>query len=262
MPQGFHYGAQPVPEGHHSTAEYATPKEKTNLMTKTFMYFGLALLITLIVNVVASLIFKYAFPITSGDVVNDENAMAYIVTLIVSGIIVLIMTFVLNFAFLGAKSKRNVFLAPYIIYAVAMGVLLSGLTLFVEWYVLAIALGITVVSFGIMILIGINVKKGINVIALVAMSLGISLLMISLFWFIWFLLLPALFNWLYVAVSFGYLIFMYLITIIDVYRIKKASEQGVTSNNLALYFAYQLYVDFIYILIRIILLILKLTNKR
>ena len=261
MPQGFQFSNQELPQGHHSTREFDTPQAKTNLMGKTFMYFAIALLITLVVNIGTSLLFKYAFPILDADVLNDANATIYIGTLIGSGIVVLVMTLVLNFAFLGAKSKRNVFLVPYIIYAIAMGVFLACFTLFIEWYVLAISLGITVVSFGAMALIGATAKKGINVLAIVAMALGVSLLLVSLFWFIWYLIFPALFEWLYVGISLGYLVFMYLITIIDVYRIKKASDQGVTSNNLALYFAYQLYVDFIYILIRVILLVLKFTRK-
>jgi FtsH-binding integral membrane protein len=46
--------------------------------------------------------------------------------------------------------------------------------------------------------------------------------------------------------------FILLITAVDVYRIKQTSELGMMSENLAIFFAFQIYYDFIYIFIRIL----------
>lgn len=263
MPQGYNSSFDSgIPVGHQSTRDFVTPQQKSNLLGKTFMYFGIGLLITLVFTIGVSLLFTNVFPIIDKtDVVNNTNATAYLVTMIASAIVVLILSIVLNFAFLGKKSKHKVFLTPFIIYSAAMGVLLSSFTLFIEWYVLAIALGITVVSFGVMALIGLTIKKGINIIAMVAMSLGISLLLLGGFWIFIYILFPAVFEWLYVGISAAYLVFMYLITIVDIYRIKKASDAGEQSNNLALFFAYRLYVDFVYILIRVLRIVLWIVGK-
>lgn len=265
MPQGFDYSyGEDVGVGRQSTRQFSDQKSKTNLMAKTFLYFGLGLLITLIANIATSLIFKYAFPLadkSSTDVLNEANAMVYLITLGVSALLVIILSVVINFSFLGRRSDHNVNIVPYVLYSIAMGVLLSAFTLFIEWYVLAISIGITVISFGVMALIGLTMKKGAGVLALVALSLGVSLLLLSGFWFILYLVSPAIFSWIYVAISFGYLVFMYIVTIVDVFRIKKMSEQGIESNNLALFFAYQLYVDFIYILIQVLRIVAIFTSK-
>ena len=56
----------------------------------------------------------------------------------------------------------------------------------------------------------------------------------------------------YLVFSLVSLLAMLFITAFDFYRVKKIASKGEQSNDLALYCAFNLYVDFIYILIRIL----------
>ena len=56
-------------------------------------------------------------------------------------------------------------------------------------------------------------------------------------------------------------VFILIIVAVDGYNIKKISQQGAVSNNLALYMAFSMYTDFISIFIRILYLLLVLKNK-
>ena len=68
---------------------------------------------------------------------------------------------------------------------------------------------------------------------------------------------------IYWIVSFALFAAMMFITIFDIWNIKKICEKGEMSTNLELYCAFTLYVDFIYILIRVLyFLIIIFGNKR
>ena len=60
--------------------------------------------------------------------------------------------------------------------------------------------------------------------------------------------------WIISLLAFAAMMF---ITIWDMWRIKQIAEQGAMNDNLALYCAFNLYVDFIYILIRILSLLAR-----
>lgn len=66
---------------------------------------------------------------------------------------------------------------------------------------------------------------------------------------------------LYWVISFAIFAAMMFITIFDIWNIKKITERGEMSTNLELYCAFTLYVDFIYILIRIIYFLILIYGK-
>ena len=74
----------------------------------------------------------------------------------------------------------------------------------------------------------------------------------------WMLFFPATFEAIYWVISYGMFAAMLLITIFDINRVKKASDAGEQSNNTAILCAFSLYVDFIYIFIRILMIVIRL----
>ena len=108
------------------------------------------------------------------------------------------------------------------------------------------AFGITSGIFLIMSLIALLTRGNLHPLWMMAMGLFIGAGILSLV------------NWLIGSntiawiVTFAIFAAMMLITMFDIWNIKRICERGAMSNNLALYCAFTLYVDFIYILIRII----------
>lgn len=168
---------------------------------------------------------------------------AYLGTMIGSGISIIILTFIINFVFLRG---RHSIIIPAIIYCLLMGVLLSSFTIWLPWHLLGMAFGITSGIFLLMSLIAVFTKGNLSGLGMlgIGLLLGCGIL--------------ALVNWLigsttlYWIVSFGVFAAMIFISIFDIWNIKKICENGAMSNNLALYCAFTLYVDFIYILIRVL----------
>ena len=217
---------------------------------KVFLYMFIGLGITTIVAFGVGLIF-YLAALKGADV--NSLANGYLGLLIGAGILVFILTFVIQFVFLRG---RHSILVPAIIYCVAMGALLSSFTLFIDWRILGMAFGITSGIFLLMTLIafvtrgnlsplltaGIGLFIGAGILALVNFFIGSSTLM-----------------WI---VSFAIFAAMMFITMFDIWNIKKISERGEMSTNLSLYCAFSLYVDFIYIFIRIVYFLVLIFGRR
>lgn len=169
--------------------------------------------------------------------------------LIGSGIGLIILTFVIQF-FALKKGKGMLILS--FLYVLFMGVLCSTLVLFIDWYILGVALGITTAIFGVLAVIGL-VAKNIKPIAMVGLMLVIGAAMTGLI--TWLIILftgvtgqAATILWI---VDFAMFAGMLLLIIVDMHQIGKICERGEVSTNLTLYCALTLYTDFIYIFIRI-----------
>ena len=233
--------------------------------------FGMMFICLLITTVVAAG-FGYGFQAillktatnNGGEIVFDQNVVTTLVSILVVSIIaLLIMSFVLPIMFM--RGKHNI-LVPLMIYVVLMGVLLSTFTFLVDWPILVEAFGITTIIFGTMGLLGYVSKgrmAGIGVI-LLGLIVGAGLLCLMN----WILILThaitseasIALSW---VVSLMIFAFLMLVTMYDVYRIKKIAENGTQQgNNLVYYCAYILYSDFIAILIRVIYFLAIITGKR
>ncbi len=225
-------------------------------ITRVFGYLGLALLITAGVSFGLGALFYNLFG--SGENVQEGAATTYIIIMVFSALGVLVSSILVNF--IAARGKMPV-LVPGLIYVVCMGVLLSSLTMFLDWRVLGIAFGITAGTFLLMSLIALLSKGRMNGLAIVGIGLfvGSGFLVLINLWMAF--VLPDVWNslmWIITFVTFGT---MLLITIFDIWRIKKIAEQGEMSTNLELYLAFQLYVDFIYIFMRILYFIIIIISK-
>ncbi len=178
----------------------------------------------------------------------------YLGLLISSAITLFILMIIINFVTLRG---RHSILVPAILYATLMGVLLSSFTILIDWRILGMAFGITSGIFLLMTLIAALTKGNLSPLLMVGMGLLFGSLILAL---INWLIQSTMIMWI---VSFAVFAAMMFITMFDIWNIKKICEKGAMSNNLALYCAFTLYVDFIYILIKVIyFLIIIFGSKR
>ena len=95
--------------------------------------------------------------------------------------------------------------------------------------------------------------------------MGLSMLFGSMivFLFSWLMSLwmPALGMMIYI-IDFVIFIAIMLLTLVDIVRITRIAEQGEMSTNLALYCSFIIYVDFIYIFIRIVYYLAIFSQRR
>ena len=191
---------------------------------------------------------------------NPDAVATLYTTMIISGISLLVLTFVIQFVAL-RKGKGMLILSS--LYVLCMGLLCCSFTLFIDWRILGIAFGITTVIFGILSLIGF-LAKNVRPIAFVGIMLVVGASITALITWIVTLFLPSTFNigllWILDFAIFGG---MLLLIIVDLNQINRICKNGEMSTNLTLYCALTLYSDFVYIFIKIVyyLLILYARNK-
>lgn len=210
-----------------------------------FLYMFIALFITAGVSALVGYLFTTIWPIDY----SDNTYLIYLITLIVSAVLMVGVN--IWFSFAGYRTKGGLYI-PFAIYSILMGVLVSSFTMFVDFYVLALSFAMTCLAFLIMALIGILSKGNINFLLIVALGTLSGALFIGIMNWVWYLLFPSLFDVAYLIIEFSIFVVVMLITAVDVWRIKQIVLRGEANNNLALYCAFNLYVDFINIFIRIL----------
>lgn len=217
-------------------------------MGKVFLYMFIGLAITAAISFGLGY-FIYTEYATKGEAVFN----VYLGLLIGSAIGLFILMLIINFVVI--RGKHSV-LVPGILYAVLMGVLLSTFTLFIDWKILGMAFGITSGIFLIMTLISLISKGNMSAFGVLALGLLIGsgiLILVNL-------LLRS--ETLYWVISFAIFAVLMFVTMYDIYNIKKICENGAMSNNLALYCAFNIYVDFINIFIRIVYYLLIIFGNK
>lgn len=239
----------------------ATDKRSVNsFVGRVYGYMFFALLLTAVIAFGVGILFNlWIFgtlnpaAVDYGSVatnINRSGANALLAIMIISGIGLLIMTFVVHGVFFRNKHSLTI---PFIIYVSLMGLLLSSLVIFVPWPVLGITFLITAGIFGIMFLIATLSKGSLNFLGILGFGLMMGALFLSLIGWIFFLTgaLGAYLHlyWIISLLSFAAIMF---ITIWDMWRIKQIAQSGEQSNNVVLYCAFEIYVDFIYIFLRVL----------
>lgn len=219
--------------------------KKTSLLAQTFGWVAIGLAITSALAIGLALLIGNL--LINTDAVGQAAILSnYSIVVIASGIIQFVLVMVIQFTVIRKGPTAKNMLVPYIIYTANMGVLLSSFVLVIETDILAASLGITLILFAFMYLIAKQTKRNLSGLGIVGGALLMGGLILTL---VNFLLRSSELEWILSFVLFGAIMF---ITMFDMWRITKISETGETSKGLALYFAFTLYVDFIYILIRII----------
>lgn len=249
----------------------ATDKRSVNsLIGRVYGYMFLGLLLTAAIAFGVGMLFNLwifgtldTANIDYSDVTTNINATGAGVllgTLIGSALGVIVMSFVVNIVFI--KGRHSV-LVPSVIYATLMGLLLSSLVIFVPWEILGITFAITAGMFGIMFIISYVSKGSLNFLGVAAMGLFIGALILSGIGFI-LMLTGALgaYMHLYWIISLMTFAAMMFITIWDMWRIKVLAQNDSLNDNLALYCAFMLYVDFIYLFMKVLRFVLYFTSRR
>ena len=249
------------------TKEKPVQDEKSKLkvanIAKVFIWFGIGLLITGAIAIGLPNIFL---------LVNENNADAigntYIYLLIISAIGILPLSIIMAFA--PAIRKNKVFIkVTYLLYTIFMGVLLSGLMLMLlaldgEGVTSISALNTFAYTFiitaGLFMLSGFIgvITKNMSKVYPLLITLVVGSLTLSLVNF--FLRV----EWLYWVIDFAMFFWILITTAVDMHNINKIAQRVDFNEerNLAIYLAYQLYVDFIYIFIRVLYYVLLASNRK
>ncbi len=155
----------------------------------------------------------------------------------------------------------------FIVYALAMGVLLSSVFLVVLsvsssstdfMQTVGVSFLITAGAFLLMALFGMITKKSLSILVPFILALLVGTLAISL------VNIFMKLEWIYWLTDFIIFGVVLVITAIDVNRVKKIAENGGFSseNNLAIYCAYTLYVDFINIFLRVLYYVMVAKSRK
>lgn len=215
-----------------------------------FLYMLLGLIVTGVIATIMGVVFeKLLFTADPGSF-----SEAYSTTLIVS-LILYIPTLI--WVEIAASRNSKSMVPAYVVYTITMGIFLSTFTNFIPFYEIAIAFGGTCLAFALMALIAWFSKKSVSVFAVIGSGLLFGALMLTSV-----ILILRLCNvnvttvtWL---VSYIFFIAIMLITIVDLRNVKDIAARGGAGNNIALLCALTLYVDFVYIFIRLLALVIRL----
>lgn len=135
---------------------------------------------------------------------------------------------------------------PFILYAIVMGLELSVLMLVYTGTSLALSFGVCALVFGVMAAYGYFTKRNLNVMGAIATSVIIGSMVLALV--NWFMKSESIY-WIISFATFGAVM---LITSVDVWRMKNDMLMGNTGNENAMFWAFHLYVDFVYMFVRIV----------
>lgn len=249
--------------------DFSDKQSKGAFLTKVFGLMALLLLITTAVAAGLGYGIQALITHTPGydptaplDTLPANILLVFLATVLVSAVGLIVMSFVLPIVF--ARGKHNI-LVPLIIYVVLMGILLSLFTFMFDWIILVEAFGITTLIFGLMAFLGYVSKGKLTGIGFILLGLAIGAGVLSLT--NWLMIIIGgirpeniMLSWIVSLIVFAFLM---LVTLYDVYRIKKIAENGSKQdNNLTYYCAFILYSDFIALLIRVVYFLALIMGKR
>ena len=249
--------------------DFSDKQSKGTFLTKVFGIMALCLFITTAVAAGLGYGIQALIRNTPGydpnaplDTLPSNILMVFLITVLVSAVGLIVMSFVLPITF--ARGKHNI-IVPLIIYVTLMGILLSLFTFLFDWIILVEAFGITTLIFGLMAFLGFVSKGKLTGIGFILLGLLIGAGVLSLV--NWLMILIGgikqeniMLSWIVSLIVFAFLM---LVTLYDVYRIKKIAENGSKQdNNLVYYCAFIFYSDFIALLIRVIYFLALIMGKR
>ena len=248
----------------------STDKRSVNtLIGKVYGYMFLGILLTAVIAFGVGMLFNLwmfgtlntaNIDYTVETNISSQAALTLIAVLIVSSIAIIVMSFVVHIVF--ARGKHSV-LVPALLYCSFMGLMLSSLVIFVPWEILGITFLITALMFGVMFIISYLSKGSLHYLGVLGIGFFLGAGILSLIGFV-LALTGALGAYMHLYWIISLLAFagMMFITIWDMWRIKQIAQEGEMNDNLALYCAFILYVDFIYLYMRILRFVIYLMSRR
>lgn len=230
-------------------------------LAKCFGYMAIGLLITAAVAFGAGLLFVYLiFPTSNSEQISESASVAYLATMIVSAILLFIDSIVMRVVMV--RGKHSI-LPHYIFYSVIMGVLLSSfLVAGIDFKIIGIAAASAALVFAALFFIGYFSKRNLNIAAYIGMSILFALMMFGLLSLLILVLFPTtamVYSLIYCGV---FEVVMLICIAADCYNIKHIiakAEQG--NNNIVLWCAYTMYSDFIYLFVRLVVIIASLSKR-
>ena len=227
--------------GINDTPTLNEPQQKSSALVnygKIFGYMASALLLTAGV----ALLFGFLFSLW---IKNNGNKVpgGLIVIQMIASVLTLIAMILMNFV--GLKKKAFV-TGGFYLFAGLMGVTLSTLTMYVQWWILGAAFAITSVVFLLMWGIAAIGKEKLKPLAIVGLTMLFGAFIVGFITFIILLFAPIsnpALLWIIDFVVFAAIMF---ITMADMARIQTIASSGGDFDNLAVYCACTLYIDFIY----------------
>lgn len=260
------YGRFDNSTSNNQKKNYVNTDSVSYSIAKIFGYMFLWLAIT--TAVCFGLAFLFNSLLTGATTKADRDTILgwEVAVAIVSGIAVIILTIVTQFVLLRGKHSVGV---PAVIYSIFMGALMGVISsLLIEayanaWFIIGVSFGITTGIFGIMALIGLLAKSKLNALPIIAGGLFLGAMMISIVLLI-MMLVPGLrqyYVWWYWILMFAIFAAVMFTTIWDIRNIKTLAQKGELTKNLSMYLAFNLYVDFIYILLRVLYFVIIIAGK-
>lgn len=242
--------------------------EKKNSVTlslaRVFLYVAIGLLITTGV----SYGWPYLLVVITGGQVTDTTAVLYYISIIIAAIYMLIAGIAISVK--SFRKKTASVAVMYYIDTVAMGILCSSI-----FYVateetingvpiIAIAFGITAGAMLLAAGIAWLFRKSMSKIMPFVTFLFVGLLILTIVnLFVWPFNADAA-NAIYWIIDYALFALIFITIAIDMWRVGTMAKAGWLGDetNLAYYSAYTIYVDFIYILIKVIYYLLLASNKK
>ena len=221
--------------------EYAYSQQPTEssafTMTKVFGWMFLAILITAGVSI------GLPYGLLSLGAID-----AYYIVLSIGLVAVLILSFVGNLVIARTKSKPLA-ITVFCLFAIAMGIWISPLVVLYDLQTLGLSLLVTSGVFGLMALYGAVTKRDLSKFGSFLMMLLLGAIFISIInIFIANSTLDWILSYVTLAIYIGFIAF-------DVQRVKNIAQTNQGTTNIALLMALNLYIDFVYVFIRIVNLI-------
>ncbi len=219
------------------TRYYDDTRSSSYSMTKVFGWMFYAILITAIVCIGLPYLLV---------AVHAENLYNGI---LIGGLIaVFLLSFLGQFIIANAKSKISA-ISVFTLFAIAMGIWISPLAVMYEIQTLGLALVTTSAVFGIMALYGLITKRNLSGFgSFLFMLLFGCLIMTLINIFVGSTVVSWVTSYIILAIYIGFIAY-------DVQRVKRLASTGALTTNISLLMALNLYIDFVYVFIRIVSLI-------
>lgn len=234
----------------------AKSKATLGFTSKVLLFLGLGIALSTIVSICAPLAYQAFGWIT---LIKDGSTIGIVeITtpfLIFIGCISAV-TFILmlvNQFYLFARGKTEILM--YVPYCILMGLVLSFTSMFVSYYTFGLALGVSALAMMLMGAVGYFSKGRLNSIAIIGIVLTFGSVILSLLNF--FIFGNAYIMWI---ITFATLIAVVLFVAFDFRLVKEYSLNGNPTTGVAIYCAFRLYNDFIYIFIRLLTLFSYITR--